>query len=156
MSRRHAAKKRLILSDPKYNDYVVSKFVNAIMESGKKSVAESIVYDAFDLVHSKSGQNPLEVFREVMKSVAPTLEVRSRRVGGATYQVPVKVREVRAVALAIRWIINAARSRVGRSMMEKLAAELMDAHNGRGAAIKKRDDNHKMAEANRAFSHFAW
>jgi small subunit ribosomal protein S7 len=156
MSRRRAAKKRVVLADPKYNDYIVAKFINCIMEKGKKSVAESIVYDAFDVVQSRMSSNPLAIFLEVIKSISPTLEVRSRRVGGATYQVPVKVRDSRAIALAIRWLINASRSRAGRTMSEKLAAELMDAANNRGAAVKKRDDTHKMAEANRAFSHFAW
>ena len=156
MSRRRAAKKRVVLADPKYSDYIVAKFINCIMEKGKKSVAESIVYDAFDVIQSRMSSNPLTVFQEVIKSVSPTLEVRSRRVGGATYQVPMEVRPERSQALAIRWLISTARKRSEKTMEARLSAEFLEAMNNRGAAVKKREDTHKMAEANKAFSHYRW
>ena len=156
MSRRHSAEKREVNPDPKYGDLVVSKFMNFIMYSGKKSVAESIVYGALELVKEKAGLDPVELFHKALENVSPNLEVRSRRVGGATYQVPVEVRPERRRALAIRWLISAARSRNENTMVGRLAAELLDAANNRGAAIKKREDTHRMAEANRAFSHYKW
>ncbi len=156
MSRRHAAEKREVLPDAKYSDVVLAKFMNSLMISGKKSVAESIVYGAFGIVEQKSGNNPLEVFHEALDKIKPDLEVRSRRVGGATYQVPVEVRADRAQALAIRWLINSARGRSEMTMMERLSGELLDASNDRGGAVKKREDTHKMAEANRAFAHYRW
>ncbi|WP_025900193.1 30S ribosomal protein S7 [Sneathiella glossodoripedis] len=156
MSRRHAAEKREVLPDAKFGDVVLAKFMNSLMISGKKSVAEGIVYGAFNIVEQKSGNNPLEVFHEALDKVKPDLEVRSRRVGGATYQVPVEVRADRAQALAIRWLINSARGRSEMTMMERLSGELLDASNDRGGAVKKREDTHKMAEANRAFAHYRW
>src|SRR6476646_8904699 len=156
MSRRHRADKREIIPDPKFGDLVVTKFMNAIMYDGKKSVAEKIVYDALDTVEQKSKQDPLTVFQSALANVAPMIEVRSRRVGGATYQVPVEVRTERRQALAIRWLIQAARARNDRTMIERLSAELLDAANNRGNAVKKREDTHRMAEANRAFSHYRW
>jgi len=156
MSRRHSAKKREVLPDPKFNNIVIAKFVNAIMESGKKSVAENIVYGAFEIVASKTKMDPIAFFMEVLDKVKPSVEVKSRRVGGATYQVPVEVRPVRAVAVAMRWIKEAASNRNDKTMESKLASELMDAHNERGSAVKKREDTHKMAEANKAFAHFRW
>ena len=156
MSRRHSAEKRVINPDPKFHDLIVSKFMNNLMEDGKKSVAENIVYGAFDLVQSKSKQDPIQLFHAALQNVAPAIEVRSRRVGGATYQVPVEVRMERRQALAIRWIIIAARGRNEKTMVERLSAELLDAGNNRGTAVKKREDTHKMAEANRAFSHYRW
>ena len=156
MSRRHAAEKRVINPDPKFGDLVVSKFMNNLMEQGKKSVAENIVYGAFDLLQSKSKADPIQLFHQALDNVAPAIEVRSRRVGGATYQVPVEVRAERRQALAIRWIITAARGRNEKTMVERLSAELLDAGNNRGTAVKKREDTHKMAEANRAFSHYRW
>ena len=156
MSRRHSAKKREVLPDPKFNNIVVAKFVNAIMESGKKSVAENIVYGAFEIVQTKSKMDPIAFFMEVLDKVKPSVEVKSRRVGGATYQVPVEVRPSRAVAVAMRWIKEAAANRNDKTMESKLASELLDAHNERGAAVKKREDTHKMAEANKAFAHFRW
>lgn len=171
MSRRHRAEKREILPDPKFGDVVLSKFMNSVMERGKKAVAERIVYGAIDILEkkavnentddegdsSKGGDSKgLRVFHRALKNVKPQVEVRSRRVGGATYQVPVEVRNDRSLALAIRWIIGAARSRGERTMMERLAAELLEAANDRGNAVKKRDDTHKMAEANKAFAHFRW
>lgn len=156
MSRRHAAQKREVIPDPKFNDLVVTKFMNAVMEQGKKSVAERIVYGAFDKMESKAKANAIDLFRQALENVMPAVEVRSRRVGGATYQVPVEVRNERRQALAIRWIIAAARSRNENTMIDKLSGELLDAANNRGAAVKKREDTHKMAEANRAFSHYRW
>ncbi|WP_173931458.1 30S ribosomal protein S7 [Chelativorans sp. Marseille-P2723] len=156
MSRRHRAEKREINPDPKYGDVVVSKFMNAIMFDGKKSVAEQIVYGALDQVQEKTRQEPVAVFHQALDNVAPHVEVRSRRVGGATYQVPVDVRPERRQALAIRWLIAAARNRNETTMIERLSGELMDASNNRGTAVKKREDTHKMAEANRAFSHYRW
>ena len=156
MSRRHAAEKREIIPDPKFGNVVVSKFMNAIMYDGKKSVAEQIVYGALETIESKTKQNPIGVFQQALDNVMPSIEVRSRRVGGATYQVPVEVRTSRRQALGIRWIISAARDRNERTMTERLSAELLDASNNRGNAVKKREDTHKMAEANRAFSHYRW
>ena len=156
MSRRHAAEKREVLPDPKFGNIVVTKFMNSVMYAGKKSVAEGIVYGAFDLIEAKTKQPPLGVFEQALDNVMPSIEVRSRRVGGATYQVPVEVRPERRQALAIRWIIQAARDRSGHSMTEKLSAELLDAFNRRGNAVKKREDTHKMADANKAFAHYRW
>ena len=156
MSRRHAAEKRQVLPDPKFKDVIVSKFMNQIMQDGKKSTAERIVYGAFDLVESRAKKDPVEVFHEALEAISPAVEVRSRRVGGATYQVPVEVRPERRQALAIRWLAAAASSRNENTMRERLAGELMDASQGRGTAVKKREDTHRMAEANRAFSHYRW
>lgn len=157
MSRRRRAEKRDVLPDPKFGDLVVTKFMNYVMYEGKKAVAENIVYGAFDILEAKrKDQLPLETFHSALDNVAPAIEVRSRRVGGATYQVPVEVRPDRRRALAIRWLVNAARKRGENTMTEKLAGELLDAANNRGTAVKKREDTHKMAEANRAFSHYRW
>ena len=156
MARRRAAEKREVLPDPKYGDPVLSRFINAIMLDGKKSVAEAIVYGALDKIQSRTSREPMETFHNALDNVKPPLEVRSRRVGGATYQVPVEVRPSRRMTLAIRWIIDVARKRSEKSMVDRLAAELMDAANGRGAAFKKREDTLRMAEANRAFSHYRW
>jgi len=156
MSRRHRADKREINPDPKFGDLVVTKFMNAVMLHGKKSVAESIVYGALDQVEAKTKQPPVAVFHQAIDNVAPHIEVRSRRVGGATYQVPVDVRPERRQALAIRWLIAAARNRNETTMVDRLSGELMDAANNRGTAVKKREDTHKMAEANRAFAHYRW
>ena len=156
MSRRHAAEKREILPDAKYGDRVLTKFMNNLMVHGKKSVAEGIVYNALDRVESKLKRAPIEVFHEALDNIKPSVEVRSRRVGGATYQVPVEVRVERREALAIRWLIVAARKRNENTMQERLAGELLDAANSRGAAVKKREDTHKMADANKAFSHYRW
>jgi small subunit ribosomal protein S7 len=156
MSRRHSAEKRQVLPDAKYGNLVLTKFMNAVMYEGKKSVAEGIVYGAFEIVAAKSKQDPIEVFKSALENVMPSVEVRSRRVGGATYQVPVEVRSERRQALGLRWIINAARGRNDKTMTDKLSAELLDASNNRGNAVKKREDTHKMAEANRAFSHYRW
>jgi small subunit ribosomal protein S7 len=156
MSRRHRAEKREIIPDPKYGDLVVTKFMNSIMYDGKKSVAEQIVYGALEIVETKLKSDPLQAFKQALDNVAPAIEVRSRRVGGATYQVPVEVRMERRQALAIRWIIQAARGRNDKTMVDRLSAELLDASNNRGNAVKKREDTHRMAEANRAFSHYRW
>jgi small subunit ribosomal protein S7 len=156
MSRRHRAEKREINPDPKFGDLVVSKFMNNLMNAGKKSVAESIVYGALDRIQAKTKQEPLSVFHQALDNVAPAIEVRSRRVGGATYQVPVEVRPERRQALAIRWLIQAARGRNENTMVDRLSGELLDAANNRGTAVKKREDTHRMAEANRAFSHYRW
>jgi small subunit ribosomal protein S7 len=156
MSRRRAAEQREIHPDPKYGDTVVTKFTNNLMKEGKKSVAERIVYGAFDVIGKKTRQDPVKVFREAIENVKPAIEVRSRRVGGATYQVPVEVRPSRRQSLAIRWLTDIARKRSENTMMERLAAELIDAANNRGTAIKKREDTHRMAEANKAFSHYRW
>jgi small subunit ribosomal protein S7 len=156
MSRRHRAEKRDIIPDAKFGDVVLTKFMNSIMLAGKKSAAETIVYGAFDQVEQKARQDPLEVFHLALDNVKPTVEVRSRRVGGATYQVPVEVRPDRRQALAIRWLIAAARARNEKTMVERLSGELLDASNNRGTAVKKREDTHRMAEANRAFSHYRW
>jgi small subunit ribosomal protein S7 len=156
MSRRRRADHREIVPDAKFGDLVLAKFMNSLMYDGKKSVAENIVYGAFDTILSKSKQDPLQVFHEALRNVSPALEVRSRRVGGATYQVPVEVRQDRSRALAIRWLINAARARNEPTMTGRLSGELLDAANNRGSAVKKREDTHKMADANRAFSHYRW
>jgi small subunit ribosomal protein S7 len=156
MSRRRRAEKREILPDPKFGDTVLSKFMNVLMYSGSKSVAEGIVYGAFDRITGKGASDPVKVFHEALDNVKPEIEVRSRRVGGATYQVPVEVRAERAQALAIRWLIKASRARSELTMVDRLANELMDASNNRGAAVKKREDTHRMAEANKAFSHYRW
>jgi small subunit ribosomal protein S7 len=155
MSRRHSAEKREIIPDAKFGDVVLSKFINSVMRDGKKSTAERIVYGALDRMSGRGG-DPIRMFHEAVENVKPHLEVPSRRVGGATYQVPVEVRPVRAQALAFRWLIDMARKRSENTMIERLSGELMDASNNRGAAIKKREDTHKMAEANRAFSHYRW
>ncbi len=156
MSRRHSAEKRLVLPDAKYGDTVLTKFMNNLMLDGKKSVAERIVYGALERVEGKMKRAPVEVFHEALENIKPSVEVRSRRVGGATYQVPVEVRVERREALAIRWLIKASRARNENTMEERLASELMDAVNTRGSAVKKREDTHKMAEANKAFSHYRW
>ncbi|MES0881623.1 30S ribosomal protein S7 [Roseibium sp. SCP14] len=156
MSRRHRAEKREINPDPKFGDIVVTKFMNSIMYDGKKSTAERIVYGAFDVVENKTRENPIEVFHAALENVMPQVEVRSRRVGGATYQVPVEVRADRRQALAIRWLISAARNRNETTMVDRLSGELLDAANNRGTAVKKREDTHRMADANRAFSHYRW
>jgi small subunit ribosomal protein S7 len=156
MSRRHRAVKRVILPDAKYGDLDVSKFMNNIMLDGKKSVAEGIVYGAFELIEKRASTDPVKLFHDAIENVRPQIEVRSRRVGGATYQVPIEVRPIRALALAFRWIISTARGRSENTMTERLSGELLDAANGRGGAVKKREDTHRMAEANRAFSHYRW
>ncbi len=156
MSRRRAAEKRDVLPDPKFGDIVLTRFMNGLMKDGKKSVAERIVYGAFDDMERKGGQDPVKLFHEALDNVKPMIEVRSRRVGGATYQVPVEVRAERAQALAIRWIIDTARARGENTMVERLSGELLDAVNNRGNAVKKREDTHRMAEANKAFSHYRW
>ncbi len=156
MPRRRVAEKREILPDPKYNSKVLSKFINAIMQDGKKSIAERICYGAFDILKEKTGEDPLKVFKTALENVKPVIEVRPRRVGGATYQVPVEVRANRRLALAFRWIRDNARKRPERTMTQRLAGELLDAYNNTGASVKKREDTHKMAEANRAFAHYRW
>jgi len=156
MSRRRRAEKREVVADPKYGDSVVTKFMCAVMKEGKKSVAENIVYGAMERMETRAKSDPLQLFRQALENVMPAVEVRSRRVGGATYQVPVEVRPERRQALAIRWLITAARGRNEKTMIERLSAELLDAANNRGTAVKKREDTHKMAEANRAFSHYRW
>ena len=156
MSRRHRAEKREILPDAKFGDVVISRFMNSVMRQGKKSVAESIVYGALETIEQKIKQNPVAVFEQALDNVMPSVEVRSRRVGGATYQVPVEVRPERRQTLAIRWIIDAAHERNEKTMVDKLSGELLDASNNRGNAVKKREDTHRMAEANRAFSHYRW
>lgn len=156
MSRRRAAEKRDILPDARFNDVIVAKFINCIMYEGKKSVAERIVYGALDKIHGHQGKNSVDMFKEALDNTRPLLEVRSRRVGGATYPVPTEVRATRAQTLAFRWIISASRKRSEKTMIDRLAGELLDASNGRGASIKKREETHKMAEANRAFAHYRW
>ena len=156
MSRRHAAEKRKILPDAKFGDLMVAKFINSVMSQGKKAVAEKIVYLAFDKIQSKTGEDPIKLFHEAVDNIKPTIEVRSRRVGGATYQVPVDVRPDRKQALAFRWLVSFARSRNESTMVDRLSAELLDAAANRGGAVKKREDTHKMAEANKAFSHYRW
>jgi small subunit ribosomal protein S7 len=156
MSRRHSAEKRQVIPDAKYHDIVLAKFMNSIMYDGKKSAAEAIVYGAFDIIEGKLKSDPMPIFKSALENVAPAIEVRSRRVGGATYQVPVEVRTERRQALAIRWIISAARDRNDKTMVDRLSSELMDAANNRGNAVKKREDTHRMAEANRAFAHYRW
>ncbi len=156
MSRRRRAVKRETLPDPKYRDRVLTKFTNSLMFHGKKSIAERIIYGAFDTIEARSKTDPLKVFHDALDNVRPQVEVRSRRVGGATYQVPVEVRAERAQTLAIRWLIQMSRARSERTMADRLAGELQDAANNRGSAVKKREDSHRMAEANRAFSHYRW
>ena len=156
MSRRSSAQRRKILPDPKFNDLVVAKFMNVLMSSGKKAVAESIFYDCLDIISEKVADDPLKVFKKCVDNVKPVLEVKTRRIGGANYQVPVEVKPYRKQSLAIRWIIEAARGRGEKTMTERLAAEVLEASNERGASIKKRDDVHKMAEANKAFAHLRW
>lgn len=156
MSRRHQAEKRDTLPDPKFGDIVITKFMNSLMLDGKKSVAESIVYGAFDKMEERTKQSAVAMFHEALENVKPSVEVRSRRVGGATYQIPVEVRPDRKQALAIRWIISAARKRNENTMVDRLSGELMDAAQNRGSAVKKREDTHRMADANRAFAHYRW
>lgn len=156
MSRRHAATKREVLPDPKFGDTVLTKFMNALMYDGRKSAAETIIYSAFDRIKGKTGNDPVRLFHDALGNVRPAIEVRSRRVGGATYQVPVEVRHDRGQALAIRWLISAARARSENTMVDRLSGELLDAANNRGSAVKKREDTHRMAEANKAFSHYRW
>ena len=156
MSRRRAAVKREVLPDAKFGDMVLTKFINSLMYEGKKSVAERIIYGAMDKIQGRGGRDSLELFHEALDNVRPALEVRSRRIGGATYQVPTEVRSDRSQALAIRWLIIAARKRSEKTMVDRMSAELSDAANNRGSAVKKREDTHKMAEANRAFAHYRW
>ncbi|MDE3060488.1 MAG: 30S ribosomal protein S7 [Pseudomonadota bacterium] len=156
MSRRRAAIKREVLPDARYGDLVLTKLINTMMYSGKKSAAEAIVYDALDIIKKKTSADPVQFFHEALNNIKPSVEVRSRRVGGATYQVPTEVRHERQQALAIRWLIEAARSRKEKTMRERIANEMMDAKSGRGIAATKRENTHKMAEANKAFSHFRW
>ena len=156
MSRRRAAIKRKILPDAKYGNYTVAKFMNCMMFQGKKSVAETILYGSFDHIKSKTERDAIELFMEAIENVKPSVEVRSRRVGGATYQVPVEIRSERSLALSIRWLIKSARSRSEQTMIKRLASEFLDASNNRGSSIKRRDDTYKMAEANKAFAHFRW
>ena len=156
MSRRRASIKKEVLPDHKFKDKILTKFMNRIMLDGKKSVSENIVYGALNIVSKKTDKKPIEFFHSAIANVKPSLEVRSRRVGGATYQVPMEVRPIRAQALAMKWIVDSARKRNDKTMKERVASELMDAFNNKGNAVKKREDNHKMAEANRAFSHFRW
>ena len=156
MPRRARVVKREIPPDSKYNSQSVARFINKIMTRGKKATAERIVYDAFDIIEGQSRRNPLDTFEQALRNATPVLEVKPRRVGGATYQVPVEIRGDRRIALAVRWLIQASRARTGRSMAEKLAGELMDAARGQGATIKRREDTHRMAEANRAFAHYRW
>lgn len=156
MPRRREVPKRIILPDPKFHDQLVAKFVNNVMVDGKKSTAEQIVYGAFDLVAERTGNDPLEVFKTAMDNVRPVLEVKSRRVGGSTYQVPVEVSPSRRTALAMRWLVTYAKGRSEKTMRERLAGEFLDAFNNRGASVKKREDTHRMAEANKAFAHYRW
>ena len=156
MPRRREVPKRVILPDPKFGDQLVAKFVNNVMVDGKKSTAEQIVYGAFAIVADRSGNNPLDVFKTAMDNVRPMLEVKSRRVGGSTYQVPVEVSPSRRTALAMRWLVTYAKGRSEKTMRERLAGEVLDAFNNRGAAVKKREDTHRMAEANKAFAHYRW
>lgn len=156
MPRRARATKRRIPGDPVYGDYALAKLMNQIMLDGKKSIAEKIVYDALEIIREKTGQDPMEVFRKAMDNVMPVLEVKARRVGGANYQVPIEVRAERRLTLAIRWIVGYSRQRGGKSMEEKLAAELLEAAEGAGSSVKKKEDTHKMAEANKAFAHYRW
>ncbi|NIO04975.1 MAG: 30S ribosomal protein S7 [Proteobacteria bacterium] len=156
MPRRREVPKRPIIPDPKYHDKMVAKFINGLMFRGKRSVAESICYGSFDLIQEKTSQNPLEIFKKAINNVMPSIEVKSRRVGGSTYQVPVEVRPERKMALAMRWLIGYARERGEKTMRERLASELLEAAGNRGAAVKKKEDTHKMAEANKAFAHYRW
>ena len=156
MSRRHRAEKRIVLPDAKYKDLTVSKFMSCLMYDGKRSIAETIVYGAFNKIEERTGQQPISVFHEALDNIKPMVEVRSRRVGGATYQVPMEVRQERGIAMALRWLVTFSRARNGKSMAQKLAGELMDAANETGSAVKKREDTHKMAEANKAFAHYRY
>ncbi|MEZ5690570.1 MAG: 30S ribosomal protein S7 [Rickettsiales bacterium] len=156
MSRRHAAKKREILPDAKFGDVVLTKFINTMMYDGKKSSAESIAYGALDIINKKTSADPIKFFHDALNNIKPTVEVRSRRVGGATYQVPTDIREERRLSLALRWLISAARARKEKTMRDRIASELMDAVNNRGGAVTKRENTHKMADANKAFSHYRW
>ncbi|MBC7224239.1 MAG: 30S ribosomal protein S7 [Anaerolineae bacterium] len=156
MPRRYRPERRQVPPDVKYNSVLVAKFINRLMQRGKKSVAERIMYDAMEIIRERTKRDPLEVFERAIANATPVLEVRPRRVGGATYQVPVEIRPERRTSLAMRWLVQSARARHGRSMAEKLAAELMDAAQGQGATIKRKEDTHKMAEANRAFAHYRW
>ncbi|MBI5182702.1 MAG: 30S ribosomal protein S7 [Nitrospirae bacterium] len=156
MSRKKVAVKREILPDPKFNNKLVAKFISVLMKKGKKSLAEAICYKAFDIIKEKTGNDPLKIFKTAVENVKPVVEVKSRRVGGASYQVPVDIRPTRRIALALRWLINYSRGRGEKTMQERLAAELMDASNNTGTAVKKREDTHRMAEANKAFAHFRW
>ena len=156
MARRREAEKRQILPDSKYKDIVLSRFINKIMVQGKKSIAQGIVYGCFDVIKGKTGQEPLEVFKAALDNVKPTVETKSRRIGGANYQVPIEVRSGRQMALSMRWLIGFARGRSEKTMSEKLAAEFIDASNNRGSSIKKKEDTHKMAAANKAFAHYKW
>ena len=156
MPRRREVQKRKITPDPKYNEVLIAKFINTLMYQGKRSTAEHIVYAALSIVEEKRGDDPVKVFKKALENVEPVVEVKSRRVGGATYQVPVEIPPSRRMALAMRWVRNYARTRAGNSMVERLANELMDASEGRGAAVKKREDTHRMAEANKAFAHYRW
>ena len=156
MSRRRSATKREVITDPKYKSVLAAKFINNLMKKGKKSIARSILYESFDIINEKTDQDPLAVFQKALENVKPTVEVKSRRVGGSTYQVPTEVRPSRRQALSIRWLISFAGARGEKTMAAKLAGELMDAANARGAAIKKKEDTHRMAEANKAFAHYRW
>ncbi len=156
MPRKGAVARREVLPDPKYNSVLVTKFINYIMRDGKKSIAEWIFYSAMDLIGKRTGEDPMQVFHKAVDNVKPILEVRPRRIGGATYQIPMEVRPHRQITLAIRWMVNAARERKERTMIERLAAEIMDAAKGMGASVKKREDTHRMAEANKAFAHYRW
>jgi len=156
MPRRREVPKRVILPDPKFHDRLVAKFINALMFGGKKSTAEQIVYGAFDLIKQRSGEEPVETFKKAIENVRPVVEVKSRRVGGSTYQVPVEVRAERRNALALRWLVKSARGRGEKTMQERLASEFMDAAGNRGVSVKKREDTHRMAEANKAFAHYRW
>jgi small subunit ribosomal protein S7 len=156
MPRRREVPKREVMPDPRYGDKLVGKFINYLMKRGKRNIAESLLYKSFDIIGEKAKDDPVKVFKKAMDNVKPVLEVRSRRVGGATYQVPVEVRPDRKVALAMRWLIGYSKQRAGQSMVEKLAGEILDAYNNRGASVKKREDVHKMAEANKAFAHYRW
>jgi small subunit ribosomal protein S7 len=156
MPRRKVVAKRPVLPDAKYNDLFITRCINVLMKQGKKSLAEHIMYDALEIIRERTGEDPLKVFRQAVDNVKPVLEVRSRRVGGSTYQIPVDVPPDRRVALSMRWIVGSARSRGERGMMRRLAAELVDAYNNTGSAVKKREDTHRMAEANKAFAHYRW
>ena len=156
MPRRREVPERVIVPDAKYNSKLVSKFIKSIMRDGKKSIAESIIYDAFDIIKQKTNESPVKIFEQALENVKPMIEVKSRRVGGSTYQVPTEIRPSRKTALGIRWIIGSARKRPEKGMVDKLAGELLDASNKRGAAVKKKEDTHKMAEANKAFAHYRW
>lgn len=156
MPRRREVPERLVIPDPKFNNRLVAKFINSIMRDGKKSTAEAILYNAFDQISAKTKEEPLKIFEKAIENVKPIIEVKSRRVGGSTYQVPTEIRQSRRMALGMRWIINFAKGRSERDMASKLAGELLDAANGRGGSVKKREDTHKMADANKAFAHFRW